>query len=785
MVEVQLSSCRLGIGKLKELQQCLAENTFAKKIDLSSRGLKEPESSARTLKKILVDNPNITWIDAKYNGVGDRSTKYIEDLLKVNLNLTRFDVHEQVFQTTDRASLARCLQSIHWLLNSNYAYQLFKAGKSTNLVLSGRSYQQLVPRLLEGAERVQYFDISHNELTALPDLIQHLTLVQQFIAHHNQLTEIPGPAFAYFDRLLKLDLSHNHLTKIPEEITELVNVQEFFCSHNELTEIPELIKLMQSLRRVDFSHNKISALPGEFTLDHLEILLVNNNNLTILPDSILLLQKIKVLNISNNRISAFPSGVEEHQIQMHLIQEIDISNNNFTIIPTYFGNFKLLKKINISNNKIAKLPNEITNLRNVEELYINNNSITGLPDLMGNLWKLTVLHGQYNKITHLPETFQLLRYLKYLDLSNNRLKIMDNFLCTLVSLQILKIYKNEPFKGMPPEILAKAEKAEMEKEKRERRVREGKPARKANEPEEIENLNISLDFIKQLPVVPQSASRMKLMFVGKEGVGKTSLFECFRLKVSKQQRKKKDVFEPEPTNGIIVDNFKFKDVNFSAWDFSGKDEFINTHQLFFSDRSIYILVCNMMDPESEDDVIEHWLELITRKVGNQSPIIIVGTHLDDKACGAKYRKTFWARIKSKVSNRFPSVVSYEVVGARHNKKVDSVIERVLKVSSQQSYIPQQVMSGYQYLEDRIKLLNDLMKTPMTSMKRFTDEVTACGIKIDCVPEAMKYLNDIGVLVHFGDICPSLVFLNPQWIANLISTFTHIKKYAHKGLFDHF
>ena len=46
--------------------------------------------------------------------------------------------------------LTEVLNSIQWLLQCNFHYHAFKAGKSKKLILSHRGYKQLVARLLEG-----------------------------------------------------------------------------------------------------------------------------------------------------------------------------------------------------------------------------------------------------------------------------------------------------------------------------------------------------------------------------------------------------------------------------------------------------------------------------------------------------------------------------------------------------------------------------------------------------------------------------------------------------------
>lgn len=755
--EVQLSQCRLGKSKLQELEKCLQNNTVVRKIDLSNRGVSDPESNLSTLTRALHDNPYITWIDVRNNGLGGKAVAALEQLLKVNLNLSRCDVQERVFVASDRAALARSLQTIQWLTHSNYGYQRFRANQNANLILSGRSYKQLVSRLLEGAERVQLFDCSYNELVEFPEAIEELQQVRTFLASHNMLTEIPGPTFAHFEHLVKLNLSHNKLTFLPDEITELVNVEEFSCSHNALTDLPLMFHLMSGLKRLDLSNNAITQLPPELNgLALLEVLLLNDNEIAFLPDALMTLATIKVLNLARNKIITMP----DEEPDLPLLEVLDLSNNELVRIPEYVGTFSSIMKLNLSFNRIAALPDEITALKNMQELYVNNNNLTALPEYLGNVFKLVILHCQCNRITALPDTLQFLRNLKEFDASQNKIKVLHEWLSTLVSMENIDFRKNDPLKGMPSELL-------------EKKPKEGETPQ--------------LDFIRQLPLVPILVTRMRLMIVGKQGTGKTSLTECLRLKSAKIAKKSKDVFEPKPTEGIAVQELGFSkgghDVRLSTWDFSGNKDYYNTHQLFLNERSIFLVVCNMMDPASADAEIERWLELITRTAGEDVPTIIVGTHLDEKTCGSKYRKQFWARVKGKVGSKFKNIISYEAVSARHNKKIDGLVERILKTAMARPYMPQQVMRGYRYLEERIALLRQLMKTPMTSYKRFHDEVTACGVSDEKVEDAMQYLNDTGLIVYFQDVCDSLVFLDCQWIVDLISTFNKIKQFAHKGMVD--
>ena len=48
------------------------------------------------LTKALADNKTITWLDLRNNAIGVKCLRNVEQLLKLNLNVTRVDIMEQV-----------------------------------------------------------------------------------------------------------------------------------------------------------------------------------------------------------------------------------------------------------------------------------------------------------------------------------------------------------------------------------------------------------------------------------------------------------------------------------------------------------------------------------------------------------------------------------------------------------------------------------------------------------------------------------------------------------------
>src|SRR3546814_2639386 len=79
-------------------------------------------------------------------------------------------------------------------------------------------------------------------------------------------------------------------------------------------------------------------------------------------------------------------------------------------------------------------------------------------------------------------------------------------------------------------------------------------------------------------------NRVKVMVVGPGEAGKTTLVN----------RLKTDEFlsSASMTDGIAVNDWQHDNVQFYFWDFGGQSVYLNTHRLFFSNRTIFLLVCN-------------------------------------------------------------------------------------------------------------------------------------------------------------------------------------------------
>src|SRR6185369_11980734 len=111
-------------------------------------------------------------------------------------------------------------------------------------------------------------------------------------------------------------------------------------------------------------------------------------------------------------------------------------------------------------------------------------------------------------------------------------------------------------------------------------------------------------------------NEVKLLLVGHGRVGKTSLSKALR-------GIPHDLQEPE-TPGIERHSLKLgarePAITAHIWDFGGQEFLHQTHQFFFSQRSIYLVVLSGRQGRPMQEA-EYWLRLI-RTYGTGSPVVI-------------------------------------------------------------------------------------------------------------------------------------------------------------------
>ncbi|XP_033120529.1 leucine-rich repeat serine/threonine-protein kinase 1-like isoform X2 [Anneissia japonica] len=319
-------------------------------------------------------------------------------------------------------------------------------------------------------------------------------------------------------------------------------------------------------------------------------------------------------------------------------------------------------------------------------------------------------------------------------------------------------------------------------------------------------------------------ARMKLMFVGKACIGKTTLLNELRREGSGPYgNQSPESFAERQGNthiggktlkgnhlstvGVDVSEWtyckkksKYGKVTFSTWDFGGQQEFYATHQYFLTKRSLYLVLWKLTDGEKGINELQQWLVNIQARAPN-SPVIIVGTHLDVLRSGPRYSRDYLMDLTRKVNERFidiahpqdlglPDVRAFVPVncvrGSSVTKLRDTIYDTAFSITGRdkrdrEPLLKHPVPTSYLALEKAIAYLaaerRDEKKEPVLTTTEYRTEVTHVMQMQSQVSfhdkeelmQATRFLHNNGILLHYEDaMLADYYFLDPQWLCDTLA-----------------
>ncbi|XP_077977782.1 leucine-rich repeat serine/threonine-protein kinase 1-like [Glandiceps talaboti] len=618
-----------------------------------------------------------------------------------------------------------------------------------------------------------------------------------------------------------LDISYNACRRIPIGLPCLApKLTKLMMVHNRMKEIGPLNQFPASLRHLYLSSNKLLHMITPKVRDTIDFSLLDEQTYAASVASTMSLCFAPTL-ASKRCSTASSSSSSSRMSSQHGSSSMLSSLYNMQCCKHRRHKIMTaLKTLDVSNNRLRKLDLMLEPEGEDDE---DEEVLRRPPGSMK------------RRSTPLPTSIQpLFPELSQLKANNNRLDAIPAKVELMTQLTAIHVDGNQDITTIPPEIGRCSRIYDLRTEG----CNLEEPFKTLVRTRQTRDL---LGYLRSILDKSQKYSRMKLMFVGVQGIGKTTLLNQLRREgTGSYQSRSAEGWARRQGNrnidqktrggtyistvGVDVCDWTYPknparsrhgQVTFSTWDFGGQKEYYATHQYFLSKRSVYLLLWKITDGEKGVNELQQWLVNIQVRAPD-SPVIIVGTHYDEIVRKKQYPKDFWPELQRMIHKKFinieepdmhglPWVIdSIEVSCTRgHNitRLRDMIYETAFSLRqpgpSNGRLLHQMIPATYLALEGTITTIVAERyasgKDPVLDINHFRLEVMRvmeekCGVSfrdLDELKQATRFLHDNGVLLHYEDATlRNYVFVDPQWLCDMLAhvvTIREINPFAKYGV----
>ncbi|SHL18764.1 COR domain-containing protein [Flavobacterium chilense] len=583
---------------------------------------------------------------------------------------------------------------------------------------------------------------------------------------------------AKINNLKELDLRYTNeeFDEIPSELFNLTNLESLILGNKfNLKSIPkELIKL-KKLKRLE-----ISGTFEEFplilsNLTNLASLTLISNSLKIIPKEIESWTTITYLNLGQciniQQINGLPSNltyiylngksqnkIPESIYTLKYLNKIVLASFKLKAIPRKIFELQNIRSFLFSDSNLTSLPKEILNFKHLHELWLDGNKFKKFPEILFEIPKLRRLILKDNLLEKLPDELYKLYNLHFLDLGSNNFKTFPVQVFSLKNLTELKFgnymhhnsTSKNTFTSIPIELL-KLEKI------------------KILNLFQIEIDNIPIEIIKEGIEAIKNYLKSKLEADEEEYLYEAKMVVVGRGDVGKSVLTKKltipnySLSESTTTKGIdILKNpWEFKmdglknssNFRFNIWDFGGQEKYDATHQLFITNRSVYLFLTEARAESNYQDIF-YWLNTI-RLLSYNSPIIVILSKCDER------KKILPQNI---YKEQFPNIVNFIDVSCADGYEY-SIENLKASIADAVTLLPQTKLTLSNHWINIRKKLEQLSQNH--DYIDYSEYLEICkNNKLDKkrADFLSEYLNDLGVIIHHKHdlLLKKTVFINTDW-----------------------
>ncbi len=360
----------------------------------------------------------------------------------------------------------------------------------------------------------------------------------------------------------------------------------------------------------------------------------------------------------------------------------------------------LSKYLDLSNLGLLKIPSEIQKLKNLEILNLSDNQLTSI-DNIHLLPNLNLIDFRNNNLSEIGlELIHLGIPIKWkFDYRNHGM-----------------YFENNPISNVPLEI-----------------IKQG---------------NTVISSYLHAVSKSKSINEIKVVLIGDGGVGKTSIVNRFTDVVFDHRQ--------VVTHGISIRDYfiegKDRPTKIKFWDFGGQEIMHSTHQIFFTKRTIYLLVVD----SRRENRIEYWLKSLNNRVG-QVPVIIITNKID--------QNTSYAINELFLNQKYSNIRSFCRISCLTNEGFENLINLLKKEIHESKDTNIDLPDSWYRIKEELEHSN----YDYISYQYFQELCQNYGINESNSQNSLsEFLNDLGVIIHFKNLSLyNTQILNPGWITRAI------------------